>query len=278
VKLKRIPFFGRRIASQIRRYKLRDYRPEIYDAEEAQTWAASGLDFDKGLARYNAAASVLGLPPFDPARHSIHWVLGACIGQRFEPRRILELGTFTGQFTALLAHLYPQAEIVTVDLPDDDPLLRRMYGRRKPAKLQQEMQVRTKNLSQPNIRPVKQNSFFLLDAVQGPFDFIWVDAGHKFPDVAWDFCNAFHLVRPGGVMMADDVTRDPAFSNNNLGIDSELVLRYIADRTPSQLHYFMKRRDESAYLNVKEYVAWCEKPAVWPPAANGLQPSEKQTA
>lgn len=264
LKLKHIPFFGRRVAGQIRRYKLRDYRPDMYDAEEKRAWAEAGLDFEKGVARYNEVGAAIGLSPFDPARDSIHWVLGACLDQRFQPKRILELGTFTAQFTALLANLYPQAEIVTVDLPDDDPLLRGMYGRRKPDRLKKEMQQRAKNLSHANIRPVKQNTFFLLDAVQGPFDVIWVDAGHKFPDVGWDLCNAFHLLRPGGIMMADDVTRDPAFNNKHLGIDSEQVLRYIVDRTPSKLYYFMKRRNEAAYLVVKEYVAWCEKPAVWP--------------
>lgn len=138
-----------------------------------------------------------------------------------------------------------------------------MYGRSKPDRFESEMRRRADNMKFSNIRPMKCNSFFLLDAVSGPFDLAWVDAGHKFPDVAWDLCSAFHLVRPGDIIMADDVTLDPNFANRNLGPDTQIVLRYVADRIPSQIHYFLKRRNENSYLHVKKFVAWLDKPADW---------------
>jgi len=269
MKLNRIPYVGRRMEQAIRRVKLAGYRPEVIEQEEAARWDQAGLDFERARQKFDNARSKLGGKPFDPTRDSIHWILAAAVEQRFRPRRILELGTFTGEFTALLAELYPEAEIVTVDLPETDPLLQGMYGRKKPATLEREMTLRSANLSRSNVTVVKSNSFFLLDAVRGPFDVVWVDAGHKFPDVAWDLCNAFYLVRTGGIVMADDVTRNLEFSSKNLGPDTEIVLSYVAERTEMPVHYFLKRRNEASYLNppATKHVAWCEKPASWPPRA-----------
>jgi predicted O-methyltransferase YrrM len=238
----------------------------MFDADEGVRWGKAALDFGRSRARLDGVLKSLGIPAFNPAKDSIHWVLAAAIEQRFSPKRILEIGTFKGQFTAILSRLYPEAEIVTVDLPESDPLLREMYGRKKSATLEREMAQRTANLNTGNIHQVKCNSFFLLDVVQGPFDIIWVDAGHRFPDVAWDLCNAFHLVRPGGIVMADDVTLDPALSTSTLGPDTEIVLRYVADRTEAPIYYFLKRRNEAIFLDPKKkkFVAWCEKPATWP--------------
>jgi predicted O-methyltransferase YrrM len=259
-KIRRIPFFGRRLASLEQRIKLRGYRPDMYDAEELEQRAASGLDFTAGASRLAEVTRALELPDYDPARDSVHWLLAGCVEQRLQPRRILELGTFTGQFTAILAKLFPDAEISTVDLPPDDPLLRGMYGRKKAGKLERELAQRAKYLAHPNIVPIACNTFFLLDAVKGPFDLIWVDAGHRFPDVAWDLCNAYHLTRPGGVLMADDVTLDPNFTSKTLGPDSVIVLQYLAERRPVSLHYFLKRRNVNNHLHQRKYVAWLMKP------------------
>jgi predicted O-methyltransferase YrrM len=266
LKLKHVPYVGHRLDAAIRKVRLQGYRPGMFDAEEEQRWRESSLDFERARERLASVLMRLDEPPFDSERHSIHWVLAACIEQRLAPKRILELGTFRGQFTAILAELYPDAEVFTVDLPDWDPLVLRMYKRQKPDVLERERAAREHNLNRSNVTRVEANSFFLLDAIAGPFDAIWVDAGHKFPDVAWDICNAFHLARPGGIVMLDDVTTDPAFATKNLGPDSEIVLRYVAERTNVRMHYFLKRRNAVAFLHPtrRKNVVWCEKPTIWP--------------
>lgn len=278
MKLKNIPFFGRRTKSLIRQLKLAGYRPDMFDADEALRWNEAKFDFAAARAQLDGALTDLGRRAFDPARDSIHWLLAASIVQRFAPMRILELGTFTGEFTALLSRLYPQAEVVTVDLPDSDPLLQRTYGRKKSTKYEMEIAKRKVNLDHPNIKPVRCNSFFLLDSVEGPFDVVWVDAGHRFPDVAWDLCNAFHLVRRGGIILVDDVTIDPSFRSATLGPDCDIVLRYVAERVPITIRYFLKRRNEEAYLVQKEYVVLCEKPLIWPPDNPSVSPTESVPA
>ena len=67
---------------------------------------------------------------FDWAEDSVHWLVFAAYARFGKSiKRILEIGTFDGEFTWLLSQLFPEARIVTVDLPDSDPLLRGLYDR-----------------------------------------------------------------------------------------------------------------------------------------------------
>lgn len=78
--LRRIPFLKRRIDPLVRKYKLRGFRADMYDTEEAATWSRSGLDFARGIDRLNAVLQSLDRPKFDLARDSIHCILAACVG------------------------------------------------------------------------------------------------------------------------------------------------------------------------------------------------------
>jgi predicted O-methyltransferase YrrM len=260
MRLSDIPYFGPRARALLGSVKARSYRREIFDVEEGKLWERAGLDYAAAVTRLDASLAALGLKTFDVERRSIHWALAAAVEQKLVPARILELGTFDGGFTRILSQLYPHSEITTVDLPGSDPVMREMYSRREPERLEREMEKRRANLARSNISAIEINTFFLLDHVAPPFDLVWVDAGHRFPDVAWDLCNAFHLVRPGGIVMVDDVTMDPAVSGANLGPDTDITLRYIAQRIGDPIHHFLKRRNVSGYLypEQRKYVAWCE--------------------
>ncbi|MCX7064434.1 MAG: class I SAM-dependent methyltransferase [Proteobacteria bacterium] len=233
--------------------KLRDsvararYAPGFSQAEQERTTiaaiAAAGLDCTMGLDVLNAVLHDIRGMPFNFAKDSVHWLLFACLTRSTEPvARILEIGTFDGQFTAILARLFPSAEIVTVDLPESDPILRSTYERELDTQYQRFVATRSGNLAAPNIRFRQFNSAFLLDNVQGPFDLIWVDGGHLYPEVAWDIAAAHHLCREGGYLLCDDVI--PALDGQRTAYvspDSFQVLRYVADRTGATLHLFLKR-------------------------------------
>ncbi len=77
-----------------------------------------------------------------------------------------------GQTTALLARLFPRAEIVPVELPASDPILRETYDRGDREKLNKFHQTLAANTSAPNIRPVSANSFFIPAVVRPPFDLV----------------------------------------------------------------------------------------------------------
>lgn len=123
-------------ADRLRRFLYR----HAYDqarAEAAEREKFRRLDFDLGRA-YGAVDEVLadlGKPSFSSQRGmaSMHWVLFACVAQRFEVRRILEIGTYDGETTLLLSRLFPAADITTLDLPEDDPVFAQSYAREDPA-------------------------------------------------------------------------------------------------------------------------------------------------
>jgi predicted O-methyltransferase YrrM len=242
----------------------KDKRPtDAFDDQEEEKARQIGIDLQAAESRLNEVLRSLGRRPFNYAKNSIHWVLGAAVGQRFAPRRILELGTRKGEFTEFLARLYPSAEICTVDLPANDPIrqkaaLRGRHGNLVPTLIE----ARARSTNHPNIQFIETNSLFLLDRVSGPFDFIFVDAGHRYPDVAWDIAYAYHLCRPDGIIMADDVTLDPSFEiARKKGADTSIVLQYLAIRAPITLQYFLRRRNMTV-LNlprVRDFVAWIDK-------------------
>jgi predicted O-methyltransferase YrrM len=189
---------------------------------------------------------------------SMHWVLFACVAQRFEVRRILEIGTYDGGTTLLLSRLFPAADITTLDLPEDDPVFAQSYAREDPAERAAFVERQARNTAGPNIELVKENSLFLPDLALQPFDLIWVDGSHLYPEVAWDICNAHHLCRPGGVLMADDVMpHSRAVRMGYDGPDSYEVLRYLAQRVSDPILYFMKRYAPlwSADPRERKYVA-----------------------
>lgn len=249
----------------LRRWRIRSYRRDVAVAEERSKLEQVGLLYDRGLARLNQALAALDRPPYDPDRDSVHWLICACLSLETDaPNGILELGTFDGNFTAILAALFPASRIVTVDLPESDPILRSTYERRTEAEYEAYRQRRTRNIAHGNVTAIERNSLFLLDAVTGPFDIVWVDAGHLFPAVAWDIANALHLCAPGGVILCDDVVlHESAYSTSGLvNSDSYRVLSYLAPRIDAPITYFRKRWSarRSGDPATCKYVSFLRKP------------------
>jgi predicted O-methyltransferase YrrM len=245
------------------RYARRFSQAEQIAAVRAAIGAA-GFDCTAGEARLDEVLAERRGRPFDFARDSIHWLLFACLrAQAPRPVRILELGTFDGEFTAILARLFADSEIVTVDLPESDPILRRTYRREGDAAYRTFVEARDANVAAPNVRLLLINSVFLLDHVTGPFDLIWVDAGHLYPEVAWDLAHAHHLCRPGGRILCDDVIPDASGHRTDyVSPDSGTVLNYLAERTGRRLDLFLKRCafKHAGIPRQRKYVAMLERP------------------
>lgn len=234
------------------------------DAHQNSVFADLGLDPVAGEARLNEVLAEVQGRPFDYQLDSIHWLIFACLSRQANtPRRILEIGTFNGKCAHILSRLFPDAEIVTVDLPADDPILRASYGRDEGEVWQHFRAKQAEHLDRPNIRFVEVNSFFLLDRVAGPFDLIWVDAGHRYPEVGWDICHAHHLACPGGIIMCDDVLTSPdAIDDAYVSRDTFKLLSFITERVNSRVTYFLKRRSPawSGWRRRRKFVAVMRKP------------------
>lgn len=238
------------------------------EAEERAKFTVLGLDFEKGTTKLEGILNELGRPrdSADRSMRSIHWVLFACLSE-LSPlpiKRILEIGTYDGETAFILSKLFPASEIVTVDLPEDDPIFHDSYVRDDAQTLAKFKARQRTNLKPENIKYKALNSFFLPGHVEGGFDLIWVDGGHLYPEIAWDICNAYSLCTAGGFIMIDDVIVHPrGFRDSYVSPDSHQVLEYVAARARKAPTYFLKRADArwSAVPRRRKYVALLRKSA-----------------
>lgn len=244
------------------------YNGAAAQKEEQAAFAAAGFDFVAGRTRLDAILSEIGSQPFNhqTGTDSVHWLLFACLSLTDAGRSIrdiLEIGTFRGKTSVILKGLFPQAHVVTCDLPPDDPILRSSYGRDDPALMREYQERRDANVSRDGITLVEANSFFLPGRAPGPYDLIWVDGGHVFPEIAWDTCNAWHMCRPGGMIMFDDIYTHPKGGDGVYGsIDAYQTIEYVAARSNIKPRYFLKRQNPvwSADERQRKYVALVQKP------------------
>ncbi len=250
-----------------RKLSLARYDLAQVQAEERRKFAEAGFDVSAGRERLDAILLEISGKRFDHVgdTDSVHWLLFACLSTSEwgrSVRDILEIGTFRGKTTLILSKLFPGAHVVTVDLPERDPILRNTYRRDDPAILAENRARRAANIAEARATLVEENSFFLPQVAPGPYDLIWVDGGHLYPEVAWDLCNAYHFCRPGGIVMCDDVFLHPKGGDGVYGnADSFNAIRYIAARAPMTVRYFLKRENPvwSSDARDRKYVAVLQK-------------------
>lgn len=246
---------------------LKAYDLNSIEREEREKFHALGLDPDAARPHLDATLASLGSAPFDDlsGTDSIHWLVFSALSlspQAAHIREILEIGTFRGKTAALLKLLFPHARVTTVDLPTSDPIMQKTYRRETPEQLAEYRETRDRRVNREGITFVEANSFFLPEHAPGPFDLIWMDGGHLYPEVAWDFCNAWHSCRSGGLLMCDDIIPDPRGRDAYASDESHKVISYVAARTGIAPVYLLKRRNPvwSADPATRKFVAVIKRP------------------
>jgi predicted O-methyltransferase YrrM len=209
-----------------------------------------GLDIKKSLF------PVMG--EIDDSEHTTFFAsLSAC----FKAKKILEIGTYDGRNARLLSILFPDAEIETVDLADDDPLFINSYNREKPEFMARLLKARNENLrSGRNIKFTQINSLRLLNYDSQSYDLIWVDGAHGYPIVAIDIANSIRLLKEGGFMMCDDVWVGRNIDDSDFMYKSGATIETLmALKQAKMIDYSLvyKRIDFSSAGNpdLKEYIA-----------------------
>jgi predicted O-methyltransferase YrrM len=214
---------------------------ERCQAFQCDAFRRVGLDWVEAKQHLRQVIDGSGIPAFNELNDSQHWVLFAGIAaQRPSVRRVLEIGTFDATFTRVLTSLFPNADIVTIDLPDQDAQVRQSYGRDEQRMFNKFLERRTENLNNSRIQFIQRNAFFLPELRMGLFDLIWLDGDHTFPALSWDFCNSFHALERDGMIVCDDVFRYPS-DINNAKADNKAVLDYLVDREICKVEYILKR-------------------------------------
>ncbi len=116
-------------------------------------------------------------------------IAGIC--RAIRPRRIFEIGTYSGASTLVMAmNAPPDVEIVTLDLDVADPIIGSCFR---------------DSAVENRIRQVRGDTRTF---EFGPYccseDLVFIDANHAYEFVSNDTAHAFEMLRPGGVIVWDD--------------------------------------------------------------------------
>tara|TARA_B100001971_G_C18207116_1_gene548332 strand:- start:50 stop:871 length:822 start_codon:yes stop_codon:yes gene_type:complete len=223
-----------------------------------------GMDMGSAIEKLNNILHTKYDRNFNRNSDSIHWLIFSALSNNKKYNKILEIGTYDGEFTNILGNLFPSSEITTVDLPKHDPLMASFYNRGSSPLFLEYMKKQKINTNLDNIRLIKSNTFFLMDQLKKneKFDLIWVDGGHLYPDIAWDLCNAYYLLNEGGILLCDDIIMsDKKYKTNYVSTESWEVLKYIEQRISSPITFLLKRLAPTLYSRKysRKYVAVLKK-------------------
>ena len=171
------------------------------------------------------------------SEHLVFFASIAASGRK--PQRILEIGTFRGETTIFLSRLFPESEIVTVDLPTKVARDMNLYDYRK---TNATFEIRKNNLSKLNNVCLRESSSVALLHSREEFDLIWLDGAHGFPVVTLDIANAFRMISTFGFVICDDVYK--RFKRSDAIYDSDATYQTLIELESAgliQVDYLMKR-------------------------------------
>ena len=100
-----------------------------------QTYKFCNLNRDRNyyVNKLNKSLTALGYPKYNETigMYSEHLIIFTAIADKNHSiKNILEIGTFEGKTASILAELFPDSKITTIDLPDKDPNLINTYSRK----------------------------------------------------------------------------------------------------------------------------------------------------
>ena len=219
-----------------------------------------GVDIDEASRIARATFASAGIPD-DGDMPDLTQVLcfAALQASGFKPKNVLQLGTAYGEIARYLATLFPDATVYTLELPESDPLFSSMHpnGEEDYVRRSQPM------LSCPNIRAIRANTFDLNSLNLPMFDLIWLDAGHEYPEVAWDHFYCLSRLALDGWLFSDDIFLPDNFllRHHQPSLHPGYVIQYINERTGNRFRVLPKRADPSYFLIFEKHIAFTHKTA-----------------
>jgi len=158
-------------------------------------------------------------------------------------KNILEIGTGKGTTTNIISNLFPESQIYTIDLPNSDF----SYNKLAVRNVENGEEELRKNINRQNIHFFENNSFFLLTLdLPEYFDFIYIDGGHNYPTVAWDFMFSYNKLNKNGFLFMDDYNRP--------GTDVKSMVDFLIKIIPEKVHFL-----PWAYYDKNAKYCWLQK-------------------
>ena len=232
-KLKKLYYF---IRSHIKKNDL-----EYLNYQE-KMFSKNNLDRKKGIEIFKKIRSDFEIP--HSSMDSEHQVIFSSISQKKESiNKILEIGTYDGKNAFLLSKLFPQSEITTIDLPEEDEKFKNYYDRGDKIKFSNFIEKRNSFIDQSsNVNFKKINSLNLIFE-ENKFDLIWIDGAHGFPFATSDILNSLRLCQKDGWIICDDIytsriKKPDEMYNSNTSIDT---LKHLHNAKIISYDLFLKR-------------------------------------
>ena len=247
--------FLRALRSRAFDFKVSRFDVKPFILQQRAAFAANGLDFD---AAHEAVTAFFGNRADLRADTSQHWEVAAAVILTGRVKKVLEIGTERGEFTAFLHSLRPELEITSVDLPQDDSRYinattdTRVDVTSTDSAITSTTNERRKNIGRlHNVRFWEMNSV-RLSTVDEKFDFVYVDGDHTFPIVAIDATNAVRLTSPDGWILFDDLISDRRVASEYGGSESTKIVAVLEQNAVISVTRFHKRLEAAKLFNEHE--------------------------
>ena len=192
---------------------------------------------------------------------SWHYVLFAGLKLKFKKenkniKKILEIGTLSGEFTRFLSKIFPDTEVYTVDLEKKNSQFLNTYNRDKEGELNYYLKERDKNLENKNIKFYEFNSFYLFEKFNDQkFDIIWIDGNHINPQVSFDIFQSLKLTHKTSVICVDDIIMQKKYYKKKyVSNESFQTLEYLSKINVLNNFYITKRL-RKFYKKEKKYIS-----------------------
>ena len=201
---------------------------------------------------------------YDDCSLSWHYHLFAGFGDIFEAsgksiKKILEIGTHNGIFTKFISKIYRNAEIYTIDLPNDNEIFTSSYGRQNASERETYIDVRNDNLNESNINFIEMNSTNMLEKFKNvSFDLVWVDGDHHNPQVTIDIMNSLQLLHADSIICVDDIVMGSQ-RTDYVSNESYLTLKNLEKNNLVKTDYVIKRTFKNQRLKKHVSVSMLSK-------------------
>lgn len=221
------------------------------------------LNYNQAEELLNSYLLEMGKPLYNSQKDSIHQLLIIALSLKIGNKgNIFEFGTYLGETTALCSEFFGQGRVYTIDLPNDDPIFRSSYSRENDDSFTSYSDIQEMNIRKKNILSIKANTLFLskyINQIPKNFDLIWLDAGHNYPEIAWDFAFSLNLLKDeNAYLLIDDVIPiQKDYKTEYVSNQSWKLIKYLKERAAVDVTLVLKREDPIKFncLTTRKYVA-----------------------
>lgn len=239
----------------------RNYKKEEFEKKQNKFFLDLGLNRIDALLKLNKIKKENNF--FNRNMSSEHEVLFCAISNKHkvEIKNILEIGTYDGVNSFLLATLFENSNVHTIDLPDSDQNFKQTYNRSK--NFDEFITKRNEIISKKNNIKFRQINSLQLMNYEEKFDLIWIDGAHGYPMVSIDIINSLRLLNKDGIIMCDDIFMFKPNAQDSIykSIASYETLNVLKNQNLISLNFVYKRLDtlNNCDPKIRKFVSFVKK-------------------